>query len=73
MLKLEETKAFKKCLKKYQHKKVVALLINDDPIPVKYKDHLSTRQKLALTYFFTSPLVGEVSQSNALAGRGVFK
>lgn len=47
MLKIEQTKTFKKCLKKYQHKKpvleelkkVVQLLINDKPLPTKYHDH----------------------------------
>lgn len=47
MLQLEQTKTFKKCLKKYRHKKavlvelkkVVALLVNDEPIPAKYRDH----------------------------------
>jgi mRNA interferase YafQ len=46
-LKLEQTKSFKKCLKKYRHrklvleelKKVVELLVNNKPIPVKYRDH----------------------------------
>jgi len=47
MLKLEQTRTFKKCLKKYRHKKsvleelkkVVELLVNNKPIPVKYHDH----------------------------------
>jgi mRNA interferase YafQ len=47
MLTLEQTKTFKKCLKKYRHKKavleelktVVALLIDNKPIPYKYHDH----------------------------------
>lgn len=47
MLKLEETKAFKKCLKKYRHKKavleelktVVYLLLNEQSLPIKYHDH----------------------------------
>jgi mRNA interferase YafQ len=47
MLQLEQTKTFKKCLKKYRHKrsilnelkKVVALLVHDKPIPLKYRDH----------------------------------
>ena len=47
MLKLEQTKTFKKCLKKYRHKtvvleelkKIVGLLINETAIPVKYCDH----------------------------------
>jgi mRNA interferase YafQ len=47
MLKLEQTKIFKKCLKKYQHKKVileeldkvVELLVNSETIPAKYRDH----------------------------------
>ncbi len=47
MLKLEQTKTFKKNLKKYRHKKtvlkelkkVVELLVNDRPIPIKYRDH----------------------------------
>lgn len=47
MLKLEQTKTFKKCLKKYRHnksvlkelKKVVELLVNNKSIPVKYRDH----------------------------------
>ena len=46
-LQLEQTKTFKKCLKKYQHNKmmltelktVVELLINNKPIPLKYRDH----------------------------------
>lgn len=47
MLKLGQTKTFKKCLKKYKHdkvvleelKKVVNILINEQPIPTKYLDH----------------------------------
>ena len=47
MLKLEQTKTFKKCLKKYRHKKtvleelkkVVELLVSNKPIPAKYRDH----------------------------------
>lgn len=47
MLKLEQTRTFKKCLKKYRHKKavleelkkVVELLVNDKSIPAKYLDH----------------------------------
>ena len=47
MLSLEQTKTFKKCLKKYKHKKtvldelkeVVDLLMHDKPIPDKYRDH----------------------------------
>ena len=47
MLALEQTKTFKKCLKKYRHKKamltelktVVELLVNDKSIPAKYLDH----------------------------------
>ena len=47
MLNLEQTKTFKKCLKKYRHKNtvleilkiVVELLVNDEPIPTKYLDH----------------------------------
>jgi len=47
MLKLEQTKTFKKCLKKYRHKKlvleelktIVVLLVNNKPIPAKYRDH----------------------------------
>jgi len=47
MLKLEQTKTFKKCLKKYRHKKtvleelkkVVELLVNNKLIPPKYHDH----------------------------------
>lgn len=47
MLLLEQTKTFKKSLKKYQHKKaileelkyIVELLINEKPIPAKYRDH----------------------------------
>ena len=47
MLKLEQTKTFKKCLKKYRHKKtvleelkkVVELLVSDKPLPAKYRDH----------------------------------
>jgi mRNA interferase YafQ len=46
-LALEQTKTFKKCLKKYKHekdvmaelKKIIALLVNDKPIPAKYRDH----------------------------------
>ena len=47
MLQLEQTRTFKKCLKKYRHKKevldelkkIVALLVNSKPIPAKYHDH----------------------------------
>ena len=47
MLKLEQTKTFKKRLKKYRHKNnvleeleiVVELLVNNKPIPTKYLDH----------------------------------
>jgi len=47
MLQLEQTKTFKKCLKKYRHKKavlielqnIIALLVNNKPIPPKYRDH----------------------------------
>jgi mRNA interferase YafQ len=47
MLALEQTKAFKKCLKKYRHKKsvlkelkaVVEVLVNEKSIPQKYRDH----------------------------------
>jgi len=47
MLKLEQTKTFKKCLKKYQHKKtvleelkkIVELLVEEQAIPEKYCDH----------------------------------
>jgi mRNA interferase YafQ len=47
MLQLEQTKTFKKCLKKYRHKKIVLqelkniveLLIKEKPIPIKYRDH----------------------------------
>lgn len=47
MLKIEQTKTFKKCLKKYRHKKpvleelkkVIELLVNDKPLPPKYCDH----------------------------------
>ena len=47
MLRLEQTKTFKKCLKKYRYKevvlaelkKIVDLLIHDQPIPAKYCDH----------------------------------
>lgn len=47
MLALEQTKIFKKCLKKYRHKKpildelkkIVELLVNELPIPEKYCDH----------------------------------
>ncbi len=47
MLKLEQTKTFRKCLKKYRHKqeileelrKVVELLVNNKPIPSKYRNH----------------------------------
>ncbi len=46
-LQLEETRTFKKCLKRYKHKKsvlgelkkVVSLLINGEEIPAKYRDH----------------------------------
>lgn len=46
-LELEQTRAFKKCLKKYRHKravleelkKIVELLVMSKPIPIKYKDH----------------------------------
>ena len=47
MLKIEQTKTFKKCLKKYRQKKavlealktVVELLVNEKSIPAKYLDH----------------------------------
>ena len=47
MLKLGQTRTFKKCLKKYKHNKmvlnelkdVVKILINEQPIPAKYLDH----------------------------------
>jgi mRNA interferase YafQ len=47
MLELQQTKTFKKCLKKYKHqkaildelKKIVEFLINEIPIPAKYRDH----------------------------------
>jgi len=47
MLRLEQTKTFKKCLKKYRHKKavleelkkVIKLLVSKKPIPTKYRDH----------------------------------
>ena len=47
MLKLGQTRTFKKCLKKYKHNKVVLaelkgvvkILINEQPIPAKYLDH----------------------------------
>lgn len=47
MLLLEQTRTFKKCLKKYRHKKpvlnelkkVVELLVNNEALPAKYKDH----------------------------------
>ncbi len=47
MLKLEQTKTFKRSLKKYRHKKtvlqelrtVVNFLVNDQPIPSRYQDH----------------------------------
>jgi len=47
MLKLEQTKTFKKCLKRYRHKKtvleelkkVVELLVSNKFIPPKYHDH----------------------------------
>lgn len=47
MLLLEQTKTFKKCLKKYKHKKsvlkelevIVFLLIHEKPIPIQYRDH----------------------------------
>lgn len=47
MLKLGQTRTFKKCLKKYKHNKVVLeelkdvvkILINELPIPAQYLDH----------------------------------
>ena len=47
MLTLQQTKTFKKCLKKYQHKstileelkKIIELLINERSLPAKYRDH----------------------------------
>lgn len=47
MLKIEQTNTFKKCLKKYRHKKpvleelkkVVQLLVNNKSLPTKYRDH----------------------------------
>lgn len=47
MLALEQTKTFKKCLKKYRHKKavlaelkkVVEYLVNNRKIPERYRDH----------------------------------
>jgi mRNA interferase YafQ len=50
MLALQQTKTFKKCLKKYRHKKVVLeelkklveLLVNNKKIPSKYRDHALT-------------------------------
>ena len=46
-LKLEQTRVFKKCLKKYRHKttvleelkKIVELLVTNKSIPAKYRDH----------------------------------
>lgn len=46
-LELEQTATFRKNLKKYRHKKlvlkelktVVELLVNESPIPPKYRDH----------------------------------
>jgi len=48
MLTLEISKQFKKSLKKYRHNKnvlqelalVVEILINEQPLPSKYKDHI---------------------------------
>ena len=45
MLQLEQTKTFKKSLKKYQHNKsvleelkhIVYLLVHEKPIPLKYR------------------------------------
>ncbi len=50
MLKLKQKPSFKKSLKKYRHKKkvltelehIVWLLINEEHIPLKYKNHLLT-------------------------------
>lgn len=47
MLTLIQTRTFKKCIKQYQHnklvltalKKVVALLVNNQSIAVSYRDH----------------------------------
>ena len=47
MLELQQTKTFKKCLKKYKYnktvitelKKVTELLINEKQLPNKYHDH----------------------------------
>lgn len=53
-LKLEQTRTFKKCLKKYRHKKlvldelkkVVDMLVNKEQLPAKYRDHeLSSNYK----------------------------
>ena len=46
-LRLEQTKTFKKCVKKYRYKKsvlkelnyIIDLLVNKQTIPDKYKDH----------------------------------
>jgi mRNA interferase YafQ len=46
-LSLQQTATFKRCLKKYRHdkklldelKKIVDLLVNEKPIPHKYRDH----------------------------------
>ena len=48
MLQLEQTKSFKKALKKFKHnqvvlnelKKIVELLVKEKEIPAKYRDHL---------------------------------
>ncbi|MDQ5920710.1 MAG: mRNA interferase YafQ [Pseudomonadota bacterium] len=50
MLKLKQKPSFKKSLKKYKHKDkileeleyVVSLLINEQPIPIKYRNHMLT-------------------------------
>jgi mRNA interferase YafQ len=47
MLRLEQTRIFKRCLKKYRHNKavlnelkiIIALLVNNKAIPPKYHDH----------------------------------
>lgn len=50
MLQIEQTKQFKKCLKKYRHKKavldelrsIVELLVTNKSVPKKYCDHMLT-------------------------------
>lgn len=47
MLKLGQTKTFKKCLKRYRHNsvileelaKLIELLVNNKILPAKYRDH----------------------------------